>query len=613
MKDWLACLVARVPAPVHTKLLGAFFAIVALLIIFGVVALKVLSDINRRSEDLIKLQRKTAAFRQLQHDTTTQLYSVTSALLSPEERMLASSLRQLNQFRYDLERVQFITRDEVELFGKIQEDHGRLIKVVMQMVELSRAGKVAEALELRLTQATPLADSLERLTNEMVNRAEADMVAKIDEGNEAFMTSRLMVIGFGVGSIGLALLLGYAISWSLIGPVKQMIENFKLIASGNFSQRVEVPNRDEMGALATNLNRMNEELGRLYDELEVRNRFIRETFGRYLSDEIVEDILETPDGLKLGGEKRNVTIMMTDLRGFTVLAERLEPEQVVRMLNSYFEVMVEAIHQYNGTINEIVGDALLVIFGAPQEIPDRVQRAVACAIAMQNAMAKVNKENRAFSLPELEMGIGLHDAKVIVGNIGSSKRIKYSVVGSGVNITSRIESYTVGGQVLISESVRQEAGEILRIDDKKEVVPKGAEVPLIIYEVGGIAGQYNLALERDEPAKVPLVSQIPLEYKVLGGKHVGKKVNKGHIVKLSKKGCEAALKEPLALLTNIKMNLGDVDDELAAKDFYGKVIEQSGTQDDTYLVRFTSVPPEISSYFQALRQYAAKGISSGKV
>jgi class 3 adenylate cyclase/CHASE3 domain sensor protein len=613
MKDWLACLVARVPAPVHTKLLGAFFAIVALLIIFGVVALQVLSDINRRSEDLIKLQRKTAAFRQLQHDTTTQLYSVTSALLSPEERMLASSLRQLNQFRYDLERVQFITRDEVELFGKIQEDHGRLIKVVMQMVELSRAGKVAEALELRLTQATPLADSLERLTNEMVNRAEADMVAKIDEGNEAFMTSRLMVIGFCVGSIGLALLLGYAISWSLIGPVKQMIENFKLIASGNFSQRVEVPNRDEMGALATNLNRMNEELGRLYDELEVRNRFIRETFGRYLSDEIVEDILETPDGLKLGGEKRNVTIMMTDLRGFTVLAERLEPEQVVRMLNSYFEVMVEAIHQYNGTINEIVGDALLVIFGAPQEIPDRVQRAVACAIAMQNAMAKVNKENRAFSLPELEMGIGLHDAKVIVGNIGSSKRIKYSVVGSGVNITSRIESYTVGGQVLISESVRQEAGEILRIDDKKEVVPKGAEVPLIIYEVGGIAGQYNLALERDEPAKVPLVSQIPLEYKVLGGKHVGKKVNKGHIVKLSKKGCEAALKEPLALLTNIKMNLGDVDDELAAKDFYGKVIEQSGTQDDTYLVRFTSVPPEISSYFQALRQYAAKGISLGKV
>jgi class 3 adenylate cyclase/CHASE3 domain sensor protein len=613
MKDWLPRLVARAPAPVHTKLLGAFFAIVALLIIFGVVVLQVLSGIHRRSEDLIKLQRKTAAFRQLQHDTTTQLYSVTSALLSPEERMLASALRQLNQFRYDLDRVQFVTRDEVELFGKIQEEHGRLIKVVTQMVELTRAGKVAEALELRLTQATPLADSLERFTNEMVNRAEAGMLAKIDESNEAFMTSRWVVIGFAVGSIGLALLLGYAISWSLIGPVKMMDKQFKQIASGDFSKRVEVPNRDEMGALAANLNRMNEELGRLYDELEVRNRFIRETFGRYLSDEIVDNILETPDGLKLGGEKRNVTIMMSDLRGFTALSQSLEPEQVVRMLNGYFEVMVDVIRQYNGTINEIIGDSLLVIFGAPQEIPDRAQRAVACAIAMQNAMARVNKENRAFSLPELEMGIGLHDTEVIVGNIGSSKRIKYSVVGSGVNITSRIESYTVGGQVLISESVRQEAGEVLRIDDKKEVMPKGAEVSLIIYEVGGIAGQYNLALERDEPAKVTLVSQIPLEYKVLGGKHVGKKGTKGHIVKLSKKGCEAALKEPLALLTNIKMNLGDVDDELAAKDFYGKVIEQSGTQDDTYLVRFTAVPPEISSYFQALRQYAAKGISAEKV
>jgi class 3 adenylate cyclase/CHASE3 domain sensor protein len=613
VKDWLPQLMARVPATVHVKLLGAFLVIVALLITVGAVGLQMLSGVSRRSEDLIKLHRKTAAYRQLQHDTTWQLYSITSALSSPDDRMLESALLQLNQFRYDLERVQFVSKDEVELFGKIQEEHGRLIQVVTQMVELTRAGKVAEGLKLRLTQAGPVADRLERLTNEMVNRAEASMVAKIDESNEAFMTSRWVVIGFAVGSIGLALLLGYAISWSLIGPVKKMDKQFKQIASGDFSKRVEVPNRDEMGALATNLNRMNEELGRLYDELEVRNRFIRETFGRYLSDEVVDNILETPDGLKLGGEKRNVTIMMSDLRGFTSLSQSLEPEQVVRMLNGYFEVMVDIIQQYNGTINEIIGDSLLVIFGAPQEIPDRAQRAIACAIAMQNAMAKVNKENRAFNLPELEMGIGLHDTEVIVGNIGSSKRIKYSVVGSGVNMASRIESYTVGGQVLISESVRQEADEVLRVDDKKEVMPKGAEVPLIIYEAGGIAGQYNLALEREEPAKVTLVSQIPLKYKVLGGKHVGKKGNKGHIVKLSKKGCEADLKEPIALLTNIKMNLGDVDDELAAKDFYGKVIEQSETQDDTYLLRFTAVPPEISSYFQALRQYAAKGISSEKV
>jgi class 3 adenylate cyclase/CHASE3 domain sensor protein len=604
MKDWLPRLVAMVPATVNAKLLGAFLVIVALLITVGAVGLQMLSGVSRRSDDLIKLHRKTAAYRQLQHDTTWQLYSVTSALSSPDERMLESALRQLNQFRYDLERVQFVSKDEVALFGKIQEEHGRLIKVVTQMVELTRAGKVAEGLKLRLTQAGPLADRLERLTNEMVNRAEADMVAKIDASHKAYLTSRWVVIGFGVGSIGLALLLGYAISWSLIGPVKQMIERFKQIASGDFSLQVEVPNRDEMGALATNLNHMNDELGRLYDELEVRNRFIRETFGRYLSDEVVESILETPDGLKLGGEKRNVTIMMTDLRGFTALSERLEPEQVVRMLNSYFEVMVEVIHQYNGTINEIVGDALLVIFGAPQEIPDRAQRAVACAIAMQNAMAEVNKENLSHGLPELEMGIGLHDTKVVVGNIGSSKRIKYSVVGSGVNMTSRIESYTVGGQILVSESVRQETGEVLRIDGQRKVLPKGAEVPLRIYEIGGIAGQYNLALGGVDLDLVTLARRVPLRYTTLEGKDVGEKSLEGFVVKLSKKSAEIVLDGPVDLFANLKMNLGSVSEELIVKDFYGKVIECSEKNGHCYVVRFTSVPPEIVSYFSAHKEYA---------
>jgi adenylate cyclase len=353
-------------------------------------------------------------------------------------------------------------------------------------------------------------------------------------------------------------------------------------------------------------------LSRTSEDLEKSSELIKKMFGRYLSTEVMNSLLEDPSALELGGEKRKVTIMMTDLRGFTALSERLKPEQVVQMLNSYFEVMVEVILQYSGTINEIIGDALLVIFGAPQEMADRAQRAIACAIEMQNAMGKVNENNRARGLPELEMGIGVNETEVIVGNIGSSKRSKYAVVGSGVNMTSRIESYTVGGQILISESVRQKVGEVLRIDSKREVKPKGAEAPLTIYEVGGIAGPYNLAIERDEPAKVTLVSQIPVEYKVLGGKHVGEKGMKGRIAKLSKKSCEVALTEPLALLANIKMNLGDVDAELAAKDFYGKVIEQSRKQANTYFVRFTAVPPEISAYFQALRQYAAKGMPAEK-
>lgn len=272
MKDWLPRIVARAPFPVHTKLLGAFFAIALLLIIFGVVVIQVLSGINRRFEDVGKLRRKVAAFRQLQHDTTTQLYSITTALLSPEERMLESALRQLHEFRYDLERLQFVTRDEVELYNKIGNEHEQLIAVITKIVELTRNNEFKGARELRITRATPLADSLERLTNEMVNRAEADMETKIDESNQAYLTSRWVVIGFAVGSIGLAVLLGYAVSSSLMGPVTLMDNQLRQIASGDFSKRIDVPNRDELGALANNLNHMNVELKGLYGQIEAASR-----------------------------------------------------------------------------------------------------------------------------------------------------------------------------------------------------------------------------------------------------------------------------------------------------------------------------------------------------
>jgi len=334
------------------------------------------------------------------------------------------------------------------------------------------------------------------------------------------------------------------------------------------------------------------------------SEFLKKMFGRYLSPEVMDSLLENPAALELGGAKRKVTIMITDLRGFTALAERLDPEQVVTLLNSYFETMLEVTHRYQGAVNEIIGDSILVIFGAPQEMPDRAQRAIACAIAMQNAMAEVNTKNRERGLPGLEMGIGLHDTEVIVGNIGSSKRVKYSVVGSGVNLTSRIESYTVGGQILISESVKNEAGGVLRIDGQREVLPKGAEFPIRLYEVGGISGSYNLVLEERDAALITLRQRIPLNCTLLQEKHIGVRGVEGSIVKLSRSAAEIALNRSLELFTDMKMNLADVYEELTTKDFYGKVTAQTLKDENNYLVRFTSLPPEVTAYFQAHQKHA---------
>src|SRR5215467_254906 len=255
--------VSRVPARVQIKLLAAFLAIEALLIVMGAVGLQVLSGVNQRTDELIRLQRKIEAYRQVQHDTTNQLYSVSSVLLSSDDLTLSSTLRQLNQLGYNVDRLQFVAKDEVELLDRFREEYEQFTNIVTQVVELIRSGQAAEARELQAAQAAPLADRLERLTNQLVNKAEADMVTGIEASNQAYVTSQWTVVGFALGSSVLALILGYAISESLIGPVTEIEGRLSRIAVGDFSQRIDVVNRDELGVLATNVNRMSDELGRL--------------------------------------------------------------------------------------------------------------------------------------------------------------------------------------------------------------------------------------------------------------------------------------------------------------------------------------------------------------
>src|SRR5687767_13984269 len=151
MIDWLPRLVARLPATVHAKLLAAFLSLVVLHITVGVVGLHVLGEANRRAEDVVVLHRKLAAYGQIPYDTTGQLSHVASALLVPDGRMLEATLRQLNQFGYDLDRLQFVAQDEVELFGRVRKEYDQFIQVVTQVIELIRSGKVAEGRELHLT------------------------------------------------------------------------------------------------------------------------------------------------------------------------------------------------------------------------------------------------------------------------------------------------------------------------------------------------------------------------------------------------------------------------------------------------------------------------------
>lgn len=218
-------------------------------------------------------------------------------------------------------------------------------------------------------------------------------------------------------------------------------------------------------------------------QLERNEKFIRATFGRYLSDEIVTDILERPEGLKLGGDLRRVSILMSDIRGFTTLSEQLAPNQVVTLLNRYLAAMTDIIMAHHGTIDEFIGDAILAVFGAPLEGEDDADRAVNCAQEMQRAMADINEQNRAQGLPEIESAIAINTGDVIAGNIGSERRSKYGFVGHPMNVTSRIEDVTRGGEILISDSTLQSLKGEYTLGASRELNVKGIDETLVVHPI----------------------------------------------------------------------------------------------------------------------------------
>jgi len=280
---------------------------------------------------------------------------------------------------------------------------------------------------------------------------------------------------------------------------EDVLRAFKLGANDYVTKPLAMP--IVLARLETHLGvkRSHEQVEGLAQELQIRNAFIRRTLGRYVSDEIATDLLENPESFEAAGENRELSILLCDLRGFSSLTERLSPADVLRVLNNYLGSMAEIVHEHNGTIDEFIGDAVLAFFGAPRAGEDDARRALSCALAMQRAMEGVNARNVAAGLPEVELGIGVATGDVIVGNIGSERRSKYGAIGTTVNRAARIESYTLGGEVLTCSATLSHAGGDFVIADSKDVHPKGFEEPVTIHRVVGLEGRDDLTLS-DERA-----------------------------------------------------------------------------------------------------------------
>jgi class 3 adenylate cyclase len=275
------------------------------------------------------------------------------------------------------------------------------------------------------------------------------------------------------------LLLIRLVGGQMVRSIHTLSKAAEQVAEGHYGDPLPRKTADEIGQLTDNFNAM-------VRGLKERD-FIRDTFGRYMDPEVARELIQHPEAGRLGGEKRDVAVLMSDIRGFTPISERLTPEETITMLNHYFSHMIEVIQKHKGIIVDFYGDGVLVFFD-PLEGPIQptVQRAVRCSLDMQWNMAVFNTEMKAENLPELQTGIGVNLGQVVVGNIGSATRAKYGIVGSAVNITHRIQSEAKGGDVIISNSVYETMKNNLKIKKSFTAHLKGVQEEMTLYIVEDI-------------------------------------------------------------------------------------------------------------------------------
>lgn len=297
-----------------------------------------------------------------------------------------------------------------------------------------------------------------------------------------------------------------------------------------------------------------------------------------------------PAGSRDGFHSREVTIVLADLRGFTSISESFTPSAVLELLNRYLGRMSEIIFRHEGAIDKFMGDSIMVLFGAPSAHDDDVQRALACAVEMQLAMEKINQDNKRLAMPELYMGIGINTGTVMAGLLGSELYSEYTVIGDEVNLASRIEAFTLRGQILISRNTYERCRDFVKTGDPMDVHVKGKAEPVSLREVLAIPS-LGMEVPRQEIRRSPRIEvRIPFTYQLVKSKIVVPQIHQGIILDISYHGVLAEVRQEIEPHSELKLGLDLSLVGYRATDIYAKVLKCS-RQDARYLaaVEFTSV------------------------
>ena len=280
-----------------------------------------------------------------------------------------------------------------------------------------------------------------------------------------------------IGTIALAgaLLCGILLAGGITGPVRLLVNAMHEIPRGNLRHRIQIDRDDEIGFLSRSFNEM-------ADGLEEREH-IKDTFGRFVSRDVAEAVLSGQ--VPLAGERREVSILFQDIRGFTALSEKLDPVALLRLLNQFFTEVVAAVEAEGGVVKQFTGDGVMALFGAPQSRTDHTERAVRAALGIVSRLTQLNVLLQKEGLAPLLIGIGIHTGDVVAGLIGPDERIEYGVVGEPVNLASRIEALTkeLTATILVSKEIAGRLGPQFVLGRTALLPVKGKSRPVEVVEV----------------------------------------------------------------------------------------------------------------------------------
>jgi adenylate cyclase len=279
------------------------------------------------------------------------------------------------------------------------------------------------------------------------------------------------------GSIFAALLGAFFLSRRVTTSLATICTCVAEVGKGNLQSHVELHTRDEFNDLGVTINEM-------IKGLQERER-LKVNFARYVSQHVLEKIIQSDTPMKLEGERRKITVLFSDIRQFTHLSEHLPPEQVVGLLNEYFANMIDVIFKHGGTLDKFIGDGIMVEFGAPLEDPLQEKHAIDTAIEMQHVLQQLCDGWKREGKPQIDIGIGIHTGHAVVGNIGSEKRMEYTAIGDTVNVAARLEQATkiVKMPILVSETTFLAAKDHFKYQNLGPMLLPGRTVEIVVYAI----------------------------------------------------------------------------------------------------------------------------------